>query len=112
MVVLKSLTDNLLKVIPRRGNPHNVIVQDEQTKEEIVSFPIFAIEGNYLTFTLETNLLEGRRYKLTITDPSDEVLYRDLLKTMSSQDVEEYTLNKDEYIFTEQPVNKTKYKII
>jgi hypothetical protein len=101
-----------MKVIPRRGLPHNVIIQDEQTKEENVYFPVFTLDGNYLTFTLESDLIENRRYKLTITDPSDNTLYRDLLLTMSTQEVEDYTINKDEYEFEEEQEDKTKYKFI
>jgi hypothetical protein len=112
MIILKSLTENVVKVIPRRGTPLNVIIQDEQTKEETIHLPIFTQAGNDTEFTITQDVKENRKYKLTITDTNDNVLYRDLLQAITTQEIEDYSLNDGKYETPEPDVVKTKYKFI
>jgi hypothetical protein len=112
MIILKSLTENVVKVIPRRGEPHNVIVQDEQSKEETIHFPVFSFLTNETEFTLTQDLIEDRKYRLTITDASDKVLYRDLMQAITIQEIESYSQDEGEYITPAEDVVKTKYTFI
>lgn len=112
MIILKSLTENVVRVIPRRGTPHNVIVQDEQSKEEVVHFPVFSFLPNDTEFTFTQDLKENRKYKLTITDASDNILYRDLMQAITTQEIEDYSLDNGEYETPQDEVVKTKYKFI
>tara|TARA_R110002049_G_scaffold6040_1_gene39576 strand:- start:3069 stop:3407 length:339 start_codon:yes stop_codon:yes gene_type:complete len=112
MIILKSLTENAVRVIPRRGAPHNVIVQDEQSKEETIHFPVFSFPTNDTEFTFTQDLIEGRKYKLTITDASDNILYRDLMQAITTQEIEDYSLDNGEYETPQDDVVKTKYKFI
>ena len=112
MIILTSLTENVVKVIPRRGEPHNVIVQDEQSKEEVVHFPVFSYPTNDTEFTFTQDLIEGRKYKLTITDASDNILYRDLMQAITTQDINNYSLDDGEYETPQDEVVQTKYKFI
>tara|TARA_R110002049_G_scaffold91994_2_gene228671 strand:- start:315 stop:653 length:339 start_codon:yes stop_codon:yes gene_type:complete len=112
MIILESLTSNEIKYISRQGTPFEVEVRDEQTKEVSSINPTFSSQGYYTVFTLEQILIENRKYQLTIKDSSEEVLYRDLL-FVTTQEVEQYTVNKDEYqIIEDTSTSSSKYKII
>ena len=109
MIIATSLTTNEIKFIPRDGTPFNVEIRDEQTKELTNLTPTFSNEGYYKKFTLVMDLIESRQYRIVISSTS-KVLYRDLILA-TTQDITDYTLNKDEY---SEPVEQTstKYKII
>ena len=116
MILLNNLTSNEIKVIAREGVPTKVQLIDEQTKEETLLTPTFTADGYYTVFTLVHNLVDNRRYKITISSSSDEVLYRDLIFT-TTQETETYTTDKDEYnkyttIADVANTTNTKYKII
>ena len=112
MIILNSLTENTIRVIPREGIALNVLIQDEQTKEEIIHQPTITDTPNGISIDLVTDLIENRKYKLTIKDADDNILYRDLLLTMSLQEIEDYTIHKDEYQTPQEDTVKTKYKFI
>ena len=110
MIILEQLSNNEVKYISRQGTPQ-VVLRDEQTKEVISSNPSFSSDGYYTVFTIEQNLLDNRRYQLTIKDSNEEILYRDNL-FVTTQEIEFYTTDKEEYKIIDQPTNNSKYKII
>lgn len=112
MIILDQLTNNEVKYISRQGNPNEVILRDEQTKEVSLSNPSFSTDGYYTVFTLEEELRDNRKYQLTIVDSNENILYRDNL-FVTTQETEFYTTDKEEYIIIDDtPTNNSKYKII
>ena len=104
------------KVIHRKGAPTKVILQDEETKEETEHSVIPIYGDNDTELTINQVLQERRKYKLTVTDDSNNVLYRDLIQVLSRGSmrnvIDNYTINEGEYQLPEEEVTKTKYKII
>lgn len=118
MIITNPGPTHTFRVIHRRGTPSTVILQDEETKEETEHSvtPVYGDNDTELTITQE--LQERRKYKLTVTDDSDNVLYRGLVLALSgysalnTSPVDDYTINEGEYQLPEEEVTKTKYKII
>ena len=111
MIILESLTENIIKFIPRKGVPVTMGLRDEQTKEITIITPSFSTEGYYTEFTLEENLVENRKYQMIARDALGKTLYKGLVHVITNQTIEDYTTDFEEY---SEPVESTttKYKII
>ena len=112
MIILKSLTENVIKFIPRKGVPFTSTIRDEQTKEVETITPSFSSDGYYTQFTLTETLVENRQYQIIIIDASQNVLYRGLMKVITNQEVEDYSTDIGEYQFPTESTTTSKYKII
>ena len=111
MTLLPSLTSNEIKFIPRKGSLQSVIIRDEQTKEEFSYTPDFTQDGYYSLCTIVHNFIESRAYTLRVLDSASTVLYRGLM-FCTTQDVEEYSINKDKYDVPVEDNSNAKYTII
>ena len=102
-----------IKAIYRPGTPFKVVLRDEQTKGEVEFTPAFSASGYYTEFKIKHTFIDNRKYLYTIKDVDGNILFKDLLHVMETQEVEEYTLNKDQYVAPEEePASTPIYKII
>ena len=110
MIILNNLTSNEVRFISRQGAPSSVTITDEQSKNTEVITPSFIMDGYTTTFTLSLTLEEGRKYKMIVEDVDGKKLYHDLL-LVTTQDIEDFTLNDNEYQVDDE-VKSTRYKFI
>lgn len=94
MIVLKELaTAQDIKFIPREyAATKAVIIGQEGTTEYLVT-P--TVESYYLVLNAIYQLTEGQQYSLVVYNDED-VIYKDMI-FCTNQEVNEYTINKDEY---------------
>tara|TARA_R110002050_G_scaffold296723_1_gene457040 strand:+ start:3956 stop:4336 length:381 start_codon:yes stop_codon:yes gene_type:complete len=112
MIILKSLTSNVIKFIARQGTPLTVVLRDEQTKEITNLTPSFSSDGYYTEFTLDEVLVENRKYQMVVISSTQSVLYRGLLHAITNQEIEDYSTDVEKYSTPVESTTTSKYKII
>jgi len=94
MIVLKELaTAQDIKIIPRKYAATKVVIIGQEGETEYLVTP--TIESYYLVLNAIYQLKEGQQYSLVVYNDED-IVYKDMINC-TNQDVDEYTINKDEY---------------
>tara|TARA_R110002049_G_scaffold3638_2_gene26848 strand:+ start:702 stop:1043 length:342 start_codon:yes stop_codon:yes gene_type:complete len=103
MIIVKNISEgNEIKFIPRDGKINKVVLTDEVTGEVTEEALSFTEEGYYSVCTIQTDLVDHRKYNLKVVGDDGEVLYNDLV-FCSTQENEEYSINNEEVDFTAAP---------
>jgi hypothetical protein len=112
MIILESLTQNVIRFIGRKGTPLTLVLRDEQTKEVKNLTPSFSTNGYYTEFTLDETLIEDRKYQTIIVDTNNQALYRGLVHAITNQEEDEYSTDFEQYQSPVESTTTSKYKII
>jgi hypothetical protein len=108
MIILKPIaTPQIIKFIPTRdGNADTLVLVNETTNENneiTVSYQICCVEcAYYQQVTTVLDLEEGHFYSVTFLE-GDKLVHRDKI-FCTSQDVDSYTVNKDEYVVNKENI--------
>jgi hypothetical protein len=112
IIVSNTIEGNEIKFIPRDGVENKVVLTDEVTgevKEETLSFHR---DGYYSVCTINTVLVDNRKYRMQVLTSTGEVLYNDLV-FCSTQQVTDYIIsNNDNDNFDSAPVDSAPQFII
>ena len=104
MIIVKNISsNNEINFIPRSGILVSIVLTDEVTGGVQTESPEFIQEGYYTVCTIESTLIDHRKYKLEVLDDNGDIVYQDLV-FCSTQDNEEYLINNEEVDFTAAPV--------
>jgi hypothetical protein len=107
MIIVSETTGiNEIKFIPREGIVFNAILTDEVTGEEVTEALTFTTDGYYTVCSLNTDLVDQRRYNLKIYSSGEgsplELLYNDIL-FCSTQDNADYSIANGEFDYSAAP---------
>ena len=97
MIILKeSALTQEFKVIPRSNAATKIVIKGIEGENEYLFTPTY--DSYYMVVSGIFDLKEGNQYTFTIYDDTTEVHRGRIFCT--NQDIEDYTINKDEYIET------------
>lgn len=97
MIIVHNITEgNEIKFIPREGNTTKVILTDQVTGDVTEETLTFDKVGYYSVCTIDTTLVDQRRYNLKVLGDDEEVLYNGIV-FCSTQDNAEYTISNGEF---------------
>ena len=108
MIIVSETTEvNEIRFIPREGIVFNAVLTDEVTNEEVTELLTFTTDGYYTVCSLNTDLIDQRRYNLKIYSSGVgaplELLYNDIL-FCSTQDNSNYSISNGEFDYSAAPV--------
>lgn len=98
MIILEeSVSSQTIKFIPRYYTG-SVMKLTNETTGEILTYSINPVKVEYYhSIDVIVNTKEGNFYSMAIFNDDDELVYRDKV-FCTNQDIDSYTINKDEYI--------------
>ena len=107
MIIVKNISGgNEINFIPRSGILASIVLTDEVTGLVQTETPEFIQEGYYSVCTIESSLIDHRKYKLEVLDDNGDIVYHDLV-FCSTQENEEYSINNEEVDFTSAPAQES-----
>jgi hypothetical protein len=87
-----------LKIVPRKdATSPTIILTDKSTRTSSTITVTKTTEGDYMVLSAAFNLKEGTQYSFRVKDGLEEI-YRGLIFCTDQTNLDNYSVNKDEYV--------------
>jgi|TARA_R110000764_G_scaffold54226_2_gene118150 hypothetical protein len=101
MIVTSENTNHSLKIVPRYYpcNPLTLTISDSAVNSSVDITPSYYESNNKLVIKFDYTFTENSRYRVSLTDTSNnEVVYRGKL-IMTTQETQEFKLTTDKFYY-------------
>jgi predicted small secreted protein len=107
VICVTTTSDNQsLKIVPRLDTDNPTLTLTDKTKRKDVSVSVAKTdEGDYMVLTGAFSLTEGSQYTFRVKSGSKEI-YRGLIFCTNQTDLDNYSINKDEYTLNQDYDNE------
>ena len=97
-ILTTSASSQSLKIVPRKDAASPTItLTDKSTRTSSTITATKTTEGDYMVLSAAFNLKEGTQYSFRVKDGLEEI-YRGLIFCTDQANLDNYSVNKDEYV--------------
>jgi hypothetical protein len=97
-ILTTSTSSQSLKIVPRKDvSSPTFILKDKSTRTESTITVTKTTDGDYMVLSAVFSLKEGSQYSFKVKDGLEEI-YRGLIFCTDQTNLDNYSVNKDEYV--------------